>query len=72
MSDPVASPCINVCQMDAATGWCAGCLRTLDEIALWSSLDDPTRRAVWQALAQRRLQLSRLGRESADLVTGAP
>ena len=72
MSDAVASPCVNVCQMDAATGWCAGCLRTLDEIALWSSLDDPTRRAVWQALAQRRLQLSRLGRESADLVTGAP
>ena len=27
------SPCINVCRMDAATGWCAGCLRTIDEMA---------------------------------------
>ena len=29
----VPSPCIAVCRMDAATGWCEGCLRTLDEIA---------------------------------------
>lgn len=49
-----ASPCINVCQMDAATGWCAGCLRSLDEIARWSTLDEPRRHAVLAALPQRR------------------
>lgn len=55
-SGPVPSPCINVCRMDAASGWCEGCLRTLDEIAAWSALDDEARRAVWQRLAERRVQ----------------
>jgi len=53
----VASPCIGVCRMDEASGLCAGCLRTLDEIALWAVLDDDDRRAVWGALAQRRRRL---------------
>ncbi len=49
----VPSPCINVCRMDAATGWCEGCRRTLAEIAAWSGLSDEQKRAVWQALALR-------------------
>lgn len=52
----VPSPCVNVCQMDAATGLCAGCLRTLDEIACWSLLDEAEKAAVWAELDQRRLQ----------------
>ena len=32
------SPCINVCRMDAASGLCEGCARTLAEIAGWLSL----------------------------------
>lgn len=43
--------------MDEATGYCAGCLRTIDEIAAWSALDDAERRAVWDAIAARRAQL---------------
>jgi hypothetical protein len=53
---PTASPCINVCKMDAASGWCTGCMRTLDEIAWWSQLDEDSKRAVWQQLPQRRVQ----------------
>jgi len=53
-SEPVASPCINVCRMDAASGLCVGCWRTIDEIAAWSRLDDEGKRAVWQAIALRR------------------
>jgi predicted Fe-S protein YdhL (DUF1289 family) len=49
----VPSPCIGVCRIDAATGLCAGCLRTLDEIAAWSTLDDASRRAVWDAIGRR-------------------
>lgn len=52
---PVGSPCVNVCRLDAGTGWCVGCRRNLDEIAAWSRLDEAARRAVWQQLAQRRL-----------------
>ena len=53
---PVPSPCISVCKMDASTGWCEGCLRTIDEIAGWSRMGDAERRAVWSILALRRAQ----------------
>ncbi|MGA1318970.1 MAG: DUF1289 domain-containing protein, partial [Rubrivivax sp.] len=29
----VPSPCINVCRIEPASGWCEGCARTLEEIA---------------------------------------
>lgn len=50
----VASPCINICQMDAASGLCRGCLRTLEEIAAWAGAADQTRQAVLAAVEQRR------------------
>jgi uncharacterized protein len=50
----VPSPCINVCRMDAVSGLCEGCLRTLDEIAAWSQMADADKRAVWVVLARRR------------------
>jgi len=50
----VPSPCISVCTLNERTGLCDGCLRTLDEIAAWSVMDDDARRAVWQAIAERR------------------
>ena len=50
---PVPSPCISVCRMDAATGQCEGCFRTLDEIAAWSMASDAARRALWQELVER-------------------
>ncbi len=50
----VASPCINICRMDEASGWCEGCLRTLDEIATWGGLDEPAKRAVLRATSARR------------------
>ncbi|ACC69356.1 DUF1289 domain-containing protein [Paraburkholderia phymatum] len=50
---PVPSPCINVCRMDKATNLCEGCLRTIDEIANWSSFDDAAKRAVWDEIEAR-------------------
>jgi uncharacterized protein len=49
----VPSPCISVCKLDSATEFCEGCFRTLDEIAAWSRLDDESKRAVWQLIAER-------------------
>lgn len=49
-----ASPCVNVCRMEARTGWCEGCWRTIDEIAAWSSLDAAARERVWCDLPRRR------------------
>ena len=62
---PVPSPCINVCRMDEASGWCEGCLRTIDEIASWSAYDDATRRAVWDALDDRHAQWMAQNRRAA-------
>jgi predicted Fe-S protein YdhL (DUF1289 family) len=42
--------------MDASTGWCEGCLRTLDEIAAWSTMADEDKRRVWALLPARRQQ----------------
>ena len=50
---PAASPCVSVCQMDEATGYCEGCLRTIDEIMDWGALDEPAKRAIWRQLARR-------------------
>ncbi|MEP7329310.1 MAG: DUF1289 domain-containing protein [Betaproteobacteria bacterium] len=54
IGQPVPSPCISICAIDQVTGLCAGCLRTLDEIAVWSVLDDPEKRAVWVSIDARR------------------
>ena len=47
------SPCILVCQLDRATGWCLGCGRSGDEIAAWPRLDDRTRERLMAALPPR-------------------
>ena len=52
----VPSSCIGICQIDPRTGWCAGCWRTLDEIAGWSTADDARKRAVWAELPGRCVQ----------------
>lgn len=50
----VPSPCVSVCHMNTSSGYCEGCLRTIDEIATWSMMDDPAKQAVWRRLEARR------------------
>ena len=59
-----SSPCINLCRMDDATGLCRGCLRSLDEIATWASLDDDSQEGILAAVARRR--------ESAGITATCP
>jgi predicted Fe-S protein YdhL (DUF1289 family) len=66
---PVPSPCINICRMNDATGWCDGCLRTIDEIANWSFFDESTKRSVWDALEARHAQLMA---QREDIAMNAP
>ena len=49
----VPSPCIGLCLMNAQTGWCEGCLRTIEEIVAWGSATDADKRAVWVELKRR-------------------
>lgn len=50
----VKSPCVEVCRIDPAKDVCAGCYRTLDEIARWRDMPDAERIAVLDAVAARR------------------
>ena len=52
-TEVVPSPCISVCRIDADSGCCDGCLRTLGEISVWSRLDNDGKRGVWQIIEQR-------------------
>jgi len=53
LADFVPSPCISVCRIDAATGLCEGCYRTINEIARWSGASEEEKRAVWDQLLLR-------------------
>ena len=34
----IESPCVKICTLDARSGLCLGCGRTLDEIARWTAM----------------------------------
>jgi predicted Fe-S protein YdhL (DUF1289 family) len=40
--------------MDARTGLCSGCQRTIEEITAWGSAGDDYRRTVWHEIIRRR------------------
>lgn len=52
----VISPCINVCKMEQ--GFCAGCFRSIDEIARWANAGDEEKRVILAAVARRRIHFS--------------
>ncbi|MET0444371.1 MAG: DUF1289 domain-containing protein [Pseudorhodoplanes sp.] len=47
------SPCINICSIDSSSGFCAGCGRTIEEIAGWAAFSDEKRNAVMRLLPAR-------------------
>ena len=54
MNRPIQSPCINVCAIDAGTALCAGCGRSLDEIARWTAMTDAERQRIMRELPARQ------------------
>ncbi|MCL4747113.1 MAG: DUF1289 domain-containing protein [Burkholderiaceae bacterium] len=55
----VRSPCVSICRIVAQTGYCEGCLRTIDEIANWGTMSDAQRHEIWSALRVRRAEAAR-------------
>jgi hypothetical protein len=49
----ISSPCIKVCVINPAAGICAGCGRTLDEIARWGSMSEAQRLDIMRGLSAR-------------------
>lgn len=48
------SPCIRICRIDEDSGLCIGCLRSLDEIARWTSFTPDERARIGALLPARR------------------
>jgi predicted Fe-S protein YdhL (DUF1289 family) len=51
----IESPCVNICRVERNI--CAGCGRTLGEIARWGTTTDADRRAVMALLPARMAKL---------------
>ena len=52
-TQPVPSPCVSVCRIDANSGLCIGCYRSINEIIDWGRQTDAHKRSVWQQIAVR-------------------
>jgi predicted Fe-S protein YdhL (DUF1289 family) len=49
----IESPCVNICTLDARSGLCVGCGRSIDEIARWSAMTAAERSRVITELPAR-------------------
>jgi len=49
----IESPCVKICTLDARSGLCLGCGRTIDEIARWSAVSIVERARVMSELPVR-------------------
>jgi predicted Fe-S protein YdhL (DUF1289 family) len=52
-AEPI-SPCVAVCLIDPATGYCRGCWRTIQEIAGWLGMGADEKRRVLADLPRRQ------------------
>lgn len=52
----VESPCINICKLNAQTGLCEGCMRSMDEIVNWIFYSDPEKQIVLDNIQLRKLE----------------
>ena len=59
VADAVKSPCVDVCVLDEARGYCTGCYRTLDEIGSWLLYTPAQRAQILSALERRRTVFSK-------------
>jgi uncharacterized protein len=55
VSTPI-SPCIGVCIIDPASGFCLGCARTIPEIAGWLEFSAEEKQRILATLPERQEQ----------------
>lgn len=69
--DEVESPCVQLCVIHPEARICAGCLRTLEEIAAWSRMSPEDRSRIMADLPGRApLLRQRRGGRAARLARG--
>lgn len=55
--EEVQSPCIGICSIDEASGYCQGCYRTIEEIKGWWNMSQQEQTQLVAELEQRQSQL---------------
>jgi uncharacterized protein len=55
----IESPCIKICVIHPAERICTGCLRSIDEISIWSRLSPAERSAVMADLPSRAAKFTK-------------
>ena len=49
----IESPCVNICTLNARSGVCLDCGRTIEEIARWTAMSTAERARVMNQLSAR-------------------
>jgi len=49
----IETPCVKICTLDACSGRCLGCGRTIDEITRWATMSAFERSQVMDELPSR-------------------
>lgn len=58
MTERPASPCVEICALDAHAGLCTGCGRTIAEIGEWGGATAERQRAILDLLPKRLASLA--------------
>jgi uncharacterized protein len=68
-----STPCVTICRIDPATGFCIGCGRTDMEIGRWVEMSEPERLALMDTLPARFSETPSLqaAREAHDATMAA-
>ena len=61
LNEEITSPCIGVCAVSEASGYCQGCYRTIEEIRGWWDMTSEQQRDLLAALEQRMGELADFG-----------
>jgi predicted Fe-S protein YdhL (DUF1289 family) len=54
LANIIDSPCIKICKLDSTARFCVGCLRTREEIGLWSRYSPAERLRVMTDIKTRK------------------
>ncbi len=49
-----SSPCVKICEIDPQSGFCTGCLRSMEEIVSWSQYSETQRAYIMQTILPER------------------
>ncbi|MGP9789768.1 DUF1289 domain-containing protein [Roseinatronobacter sp. NSM] len=55
----IESPCINICVIHPEARLCTGCLRSIDEITMWSRMEPQARQAIMTDLPSRKALIAK-------------